>query len=552
MPGPEKAPPISAPIGSPFSLATHRPVTGSRIGIAWQWQIFVFVTAVLAVVSRRPDALFHPGFFAEDGTIWYADAYNFGWLHSLLNPQNGYFQTLPRLTAALALLVPLQFAPLLMNGVAIVLQVLPVNLLLSSRCATWGPLSVRALFALAYVCLPNSRELDATITEGQWHIALLASIVILASPAKSWAWRTFDIFVIFLCGLTGPFCLLLLPVGVAFWWMRRDRWRLFLIAAIAACSLLQVSALYFTASTTRAQMTLGATPQLFLKLLAGQVYLGAVIGQNTLAANKGSLLLDLVAILGTAFIVYCLLKAQLELKFFIVFCALIYAASLKNPMAAASTAQSQWQVLSSAPGVRYWFFPMLAFIWALIWCASSSRSTPVRVIAACCLATMLIGITHDWKYPAYTNTRFPEYARRFASASEGTLITIPLFPDGWVVRLAKKGSVCQILPMGTFDTPAPNTRLPDQVTANGWVTAPQPIERVSLYIDHAFVKAVVPDVQRPDVDKFYLGSPNKDKGWGAVLDASHIAPGKHELEARALEKGGCDAEFATVSVERAP
>src|SRR5690349_287591 len=101
-----------------------------------------FLVAALAVVSRRPDALLNPQFFAEDGNIWFADAYNQGWLRALAMTHTGYFQTLPRLGAALALAVPLQHAPLVMNLIGLLLQVAPAIFLLSRRASNWAPLRI--------------------------------------------------------------------------------------------------------------------------------------------------------------------------------------------------------------------------------------------------------------------------------------------------------------------------------------------------------------------------------------------------------------------------
>src|ERR1039457_6643827 len=103
------------------------------------WQhgaISLFACAILA--ARRPDAIFHSQFWAEDGHVWFADAYNLGWWQALFQVHTGYFQTFPRLGASLALLVPLSLAPLLLNLLAIAVRALPVNLLLSARSSAWG------------------------------------------------------------------------------------------------------------------------------------------------------------------------------------------------------------------------------------------------------------------------------------------------------------------------------------------------------------------------------------------------------------------------------
>ena len=42
------------------------------------FQTIIWLAAFLMIFSRRPDAILHAQFFAEDGKAWYADAYQFG------------------------------------------------------------------------------------------------------------------------------------------------------------------------------------------------------------------------------------------------------------------------------------------------------------------------------------------------------------------------------------------------------------------------------------------------------------------------------------------
>jgi hypothetical protein len=519
-------------------------------GITWKVHVLVFAIAILAIVSRRPDAIFNAQFFGEDGTIWFRDAYALGWLSPLFSSQNGYFQTLPRLAAALALLAPFQFAPLVMNLAGLTFQVLPVNILLSPLCANWAPLSVRAWMAAAYIALPNTRELNVSVEEGQWHLALLACLLVLALPPKSISGRILSIAIILPSGVTGPFCLILLPVSLIFWWLRRNHWTLVISAALAVASMVQLSALVRTGSATRPQVGLGATPQLFARLLGSQVYLGALLGATSSPANKRVALLAAVAIIGTAVVVFCFLKANLEWKLFILFSELVFAASLRNPMV--SMTVPQWQVLLQAPGIRYWFFPMLAFVWALIWCCSTSETRLVRIAGAAGLTLMVFGVLRDWKYPAYTDFNFPKYAKQFEAAAPGTVVTIPIYPDGWVVTLTKKDPQCGTVPVGQVDQPSSNAHVSGTVTVAGWVADTVPVERVSISVDGAPAQSVQPNVSRPDVDARYPRSPDKEKGFGATLDLSKLSPGRHEIQIRALERGGCEAQFAVVPVLRTP
>src|SRR5436190_14256825 len=96
-------------------------------GLDRKWQCVVFFIAFAAFVSRRPDAIFYPQFFGEDGSVWYPEAYMFGWFNALFSSQNGYYQTLPRLAAAVAQLFALEDGPLVMNVIGLSLQVLPIT-----------------------------------------------------------------------------------------------------------------------------------------------------------------------------------------------------------------------------------------------------------------------------------------------------------------------------------------------------------------------------------------------------------------------------------------
>jgi hypothetical protein len=404
-------------------------------GLGWREQWLVFLFAASAIAIREPDMLVNPQFYAEGGT-WYAEAYNQGWAHALLLTGGGYLQVFPKLVAGLSLLVPLRFAPLLMNLFGIVLQALPVAILLSPRCSRWGPLLVRLLMAAVYLALPNAGEIHVVLTNAQWHLALAACLLALANPPPTWPWRVFDVGVLLLCGLTGPFCLLLFPMTAIFWWKRRQGWSGVLCGLLAVASVLQAAALLRAGWQERVQGPLGATPILLAKIVAGQVYVGALIGQNEFASRADLPAVAVAGLIGTAVLLWCLLKCGWELRLFILFSATLLAAALRSPLAAGP--QPQWEFLATSTGGRYWFFPMLAVSWSLIWCATQSAFKPCQIVGVMGLATMLWGEIHDWKYPPFPDEHFPQYAKKLAAAPPGTPVTIPICPEGWNIRLIKK------------------------------------------------------------------------------------------------------------------
>lgn len=418
-------------------------ISGTKFGgegIGTKLQIAVFLAGLAIVFARKPDALLNPQFFAEDGKIWFGDAYNSGWLQTLFTPYAGYLQTLPRLVAGLALVVPFRFAPLLMNFCGALVQVLPANLLLSNRCARWALLPVRVLMAAIYLLLPNARDIHITITNAQWHLAVLACISLLAFVPKTIPWRAFDAAVAALCGLTGPFCFVLAPIGFFFFGKRRQPWHLVLGGVMAICAAIQILTLLLS-HPARFQDPLGASPQLFIRILAGDVYLGALLGRWA-PLEFHVFFYAAVALIGTGLVLYAIVNASLEFRLFVVFVAAIFLASIATPITG-QHAEPQWWHLRGSLGTRYWFLPTLAFLWCLVWCATAAASTFTRRAAICGAVILCIGVVADWRYPAYVDLHFPEYAKAFDAASPGTAVTIPLNPlkpEHWEVRLLKKSA----------------------------------------------------------------------------------------------------------------
>ncbi len=406
------------------------------------WQsCVVFACTFALLVSRRPDAVFHAQFWAEDGTVFYADAYDLGWWASLVRPYGGYLHALPRLAAALSLLVPFARAPLVMNLIAISFQALPVNLLLSRRSSAWGSLAFRAALALMYIALPDSRDLAGIITNSQSPLALSSFLIIVSSPARGMRDRLFDISILLLTGLSGPYCLFLLPIALFVVRQDRSRWRWDAPIILALSCFVEAWGLLILSPTARPHYRLGATMELLARILGGQVYLGALLGGNNLAEHPGTGLLWTlvgVSILGTAILAACFLRSTLPMKLFLLFSFVTLATSLISPMMRLSAGSSLWELMAGTGNLHYWFFPSLAFAWSLLWCLFS-RTPLLKIAGAYLMLVMCFGVLYCWRFPAFNDLHFSTYAARFETLPAGERITIPENPDDWRMDLVKRG-----------------------------------------------------------------------------------------------------------------
>lgn len=402
------------------------------------WLVFLF--SVILVVSRRPDVLFHAQFWAEDGAFWFADAYNLGAIAPLLHPAAGYFQTLPRLAALIALALPLGAAPLLFNVLGILVQVLPVQFLLSSRCRNLGSFGGRCLFAFFYLGLPNSMEMHVNITNAQWRLALLALLVVFAETGVTKLWNAFDVGVLTLSALTGPFVVFVVPIAAVYWFIEgRDRRRLSLLVTSVIGAVIQVLAVLMKGSAERPiHAVRAASPELLVQILAKQIFMAALLGRRTMGrfafdSRWGFAVALAVVSIGVIVELYVLWKGPLAFKAFILFSFWILGVSLISP----TTASPQWPNLVGASGIRYWFFPMLAFMASALWMLSQKNIVPLRVAASLLLVVMVFGMIQDWGHTRPVDFHFADYAKTFSEQPAGTRFAIPLNPPGWSMVLTK-------------------------------------------------------------------------------------------------------------------
>jgi hypothetical protein len=406
----------------------------ARDGMTAGGQYAVFALVLLALFSRRPSLLTHAQFFAEDGMVLYAQAYNFGWLHSLFLPQVGYLIVAPRLGTGLALLGPLQWAPLVMAIVGLLIQALPVPILLSTRCSNWASLPTRLLLAAIYVALPSSREILLVLTNAQWHMALAAALLAFAAAPRTWHGRLCDGVFLLIAGLTGPYCIILAPVVLLYWWLRRQSWTLAIFALTSLTATLQIWSLLHSAQ--RAQGALGARPASLLRILGGNIVSCAIFGSYSFARLAPMVYIVAAALFGLCICLYCFRFANLEWKLFLAYCAALLAASLRSPLTPGD--MPAWDVLVMAISSRYWFFPILAFLWSAAWCMLYARDHLLKAAATCVLLGLPFGIVHDWKYAPFSDENFAVSVQRLRSAKPGDRVIMPIVPAGWQMELVKK------------------------------------------------------------------------------------------------------------------
>ena len=244
-----------------------------------------------------------------------------------------------------------------------------------------------------------------------------------------------------LTSLDGPMGILLVPIAAVLW-LNKPENRTKKIPIVLLCCSALVQTVTILWSHSRTVHSNGTTLVRLISILGRQIFLGSLLGMNLvyqLIRMHSAYAIEVAAVLlGLAILLYGFWHARLEIRLLLTFATVVFEASLLRPLANPTGPQREFLRIPGC-GTRYYFFPMIAFLTAVVWCARNA-ATPkaIRYVAIFGLLLLRVGLYRDWHYPAFVDFHFKDPAARFEEAPAGTKVTIPINPPGWAMRLTKR------------------------------------------------------------------------------------------------------------------
>jgi hypothetical protein len=405
--------------------------------------LFYLLFAAL-LVTRRPDCISNPQFWAEEGKRFFVDAREHSVWINLATYSYGYFDLLVRSTLQVATLVPLEYAPVVLVLSALAIQAMVPTFIISARCANWmGIFPIRLVAALLYCGLPNSFETHCIALHARVHLAVLAALIIVSTSSLSRLEKLFDASVLAFAAFSGPFVLLLAPAAIWRQWYERT------FAARRNCLILVIGFIFaifaiIGSGGQRFRTPLGASLRDGIRIVGGQFTIGFFWGEKAYASivRQGWFGVAAVAsFLGLALIIFLILaygKTESRYLVFIGFGSL--AIALAAPIGAAP-GMTLWRTLWSIPGngQRYYLVPMAMLLFALSALTGRGKTRSSRWIATALLLILAVaGVRNDWKLPAFTDFQFGKHIALYRALPPGSSVTVPINPPGWHMEIRKR------------------------------------------------------------------------------------------------------------------
>lgn len=520
--------------------------SGARVAGRSTYLLLGLLCAALLAL-RKPESLLHPQFWAEDGVLFYQQAFNEGFLQTVLRPFSGYLHLFPRLVAGVSLLLPMESAPLVFNVAAFFAQLLPALYLLGPRMSSLLPrLPARAAAALLIVALPASFETHVNLTNSQWHLALTMALLLYAAPSGSAVVRALEAALMSIFCLTGPFSVFLLPVA-AHRLVRAAKgaaWdhHLTLAAIVTAGAVVQA-----TLAMSSARFIAGASqfgrlgPLELMTVVSVHAFFDAVLGINGFSSIYGSLpsAVHGLGLLGLAFLA---IVAVLDRVWPLV--TLLFLATLSIASWAIFPLNDPRLWLHPGAGSRYFLFAVLFVLFSLLRLAvhRSHFRWPARILLGLAVA---IGIPADFFLAKQPDVRWGDNVAVFRSLPQGAdfyVPVVPLFQPGMVLHKTDAGRgeppLTRLRPLSATAPSSLEIARPKQVALNepvntaflsvaGWAldgASPAPAGGVYVVVDGRQYPAIYGLPASVTVE----GRTVEDCGFGRLIPIAEIGAGEHE------------------------
>ncbi len=169
---------------------------------------------IVLVVLRLPVVSEHGRFWAEEGRLYFRNAWRLPWWQVLFRPENGYLSLYANMSALLArYCVPLEEAPRLTTGAALLAQCLPILVVVTARDRWLRPAPVIFAAVLIIAMPPLCDEVWLNTANSQFHIALAAALCLALEAPAGWSGRL-RCMLLFLAPICGPTSIALAPLFV--------------------------------------------------------------------------------------------------------------------------------------------------------------------------------------------------------------------------------------------------------------------------------------------------------------------------------------------------
>jgi hypothetical protein len=393
--------------------------------------LIVLAIATLILLIRKPECFLNPQFWAEDGPIFFLQQYEQG-ARAVFQPYAGYLLLVPRLVALFAdTFFPYSAIPFVYNYSSLALTLGVAASVFSPRLRV----GYKPLIALTIVLIPHYLdEVFLNITNIQWILAIALMLLVLKEKpnpeyGKVKLQIASDLLTVILCGLTGPFSILLMPFFIWKWLQHRTFYTSSLVLTAAAVALIQLSFVVLTGEPQE----VGVSSQIsaYSNVLGYRIFSFLFLGQTVTSLFRSPVTLYNTShyVLTAAYFgtLLAIVKAASFRRRFISLCLGLHCVMLLTAFYRCNAEG----LVSPGSGARYLFIPLIMLVWALIPLLETIRGKQKRWVQIVLILVLFSSLTSRFQSKMFVDYNWQRYSQLIGKED----VTIPLNPKGWQMHV---------------------------------------------------------------------------------------------------------------------
>ena len=207
-----------------------------------------FLILLIIFFYRSPFIFLNGRFMAEEGSVYFANAYQFGFLYSFLfvDLTSGYLNLWANISGIVANLFSLKFAPLVSNYLALIPKIFIIILTLYNRSILLVKFEYKIYICFLIFLSPmNVPEIWLNSINSQIFFCII-SFILVFSHYKENRVNYFHLILIFMAGLTGIYSCILFPVFFSKYIIFKDKQNLLNFLGIFVCTIVQSSLILYS------------------------------------------------------------------------------------------------------------------------------------------------------------------------------------------------------------------------------------------------------------------------------------------------------------------
>jgi hypothetical protein len=384
--------------------------------------LILLITAVILII-RKTDALINPQFWAEDGFVFFLQQYEIG-SAALTQAYAGYLLLVPRLIALVADLVfPYSLIPAVYNYLSLLITLIVVLSIFSPRFHV----NHKSLLALAIVLVPHyENEIFLNITNLQWILSVMLIVVLLkANPSRLYgsivSQYIGDLAIIVVCGLTGPFIVLLMPFYGWKWINEKNSYNSIVLTAVVFTSLVQLS--FIISDPMHGKMTI-INPEIYTAII-GQKFFGSLFLGHKISYEINHYFLTFLFIVSCFWFIFFAYQKKYRFPFYCINIGLVFL------LATLYKFRGNPEVLIPPEnGPRYFYIPYVMLTWSLIFLLKNNNKQKKPIIIVLTFI-FISSLTSHFRSKPFVDYQWSLYSQSIGKQN----VVIPINPKGWHIPI---------------------------------------------------------------------------------------------------------------------